>query len=163
MIPNQSPESNVNFEPGVVQQNWDEIWKNRILWLRVIFGEVYDFSNFGKTEPKTEPPEFQVALSWTLKIKKILFFVDYSQWVSYFACNNPIFETAYISSTFGMHKRNPKRNPWASETTFMPKFWVKMKMNYFQSTQNNGSEGSVLGSVFSGLKSIDRQLSLEKN
>ena len=38
-----------------------------------------------------------------------------------------------------------------------------MKMNYFQSTQNNGSEGSVLGSVFSRLRSIDRQLSLEKN
>ena len=37
-----------------------------------------------------------------------------------------------------------------------------MKMNYFQSTQNNGSEGSVLGSVFCDLNSIDRQLSLEQ-
>ncbi len=72
------------------------------------------------------------------------------------------FQEDNLFAHFGIQKRSPKRSPPGPRAKNTFKNWLKMNFELFQSTQNNRSGGSVLGSVFSYSKSMECQLSLEK-
>ena len=70
------------------------------------------------------------------------------------------FQEDNLFAHFGIQKRSPKRSPPGPGAKNTFKNWLKMNFELFQSTQNNRSGGSVLGSVFSYSKSMECHLSL---